>query len=369
MAGMLRYGLIGAGMMGREHLRNLALIRGSLVTAIADPEARSVADTAHLANELFGECPRGFADHRALIASGQVDAIVVASPNDTHAAILADLFAAPRALPILIEKPICTREEDFAPLSAAAAAHRAPVWVAMEYRYMPPVAALVDELRGGAAGRLRMLSIREHRYPFLPKIGDWNRFARRTGGTLVEKCCHFFDLMRFILQSDVVRVYATGAADVNHRDERYGGEVPDILDNAYVVLDFRSGARAMLELCMFADGAYWQEIIAATGDAGRVECFIPGPARFWPGGKERNAEIEVSPRATKVPTKRVITVDEHVLRAGDHHGSTYYQHLGFRRAVLEGGKVDVTVDDGLRSVAIGLAAERSVREKRAIDLV
>jgi predicted dehydrogenase len=368
MVETLRYGLIGAGMMGREHLRNLGLVAGSLVTALSDPDAESCAQSARAAATILGATPAVFADHRALLASGLVDAVVIASPNDTHAAILADIFAAPRALAVLVEKPVCTRIEDCAPLAAAAATHRAPIWVAMEYRYMPPVAELRREVAAGTLGRLRMLSIREHRYPFLAKVGDWNRFARRTGGTLVEKCCHFFDLMRLIIASELVRIYASGGSDVNHRDERYGGEVPDILDNAYVVVDFASGVRAMLDLCMFADGAYWQEIIAATGDQGRVECFIPGPARFWPGGGERVAEIEISPRASKRPARRPIHVDEAVLKAGDHHGSTYFQHVRFRAAVLDGAPVDVTMADGLKAVAIGLAAERSVREERAIAI-
>lgn len=367
-AATLRYGLIGAGMMGREHLRNLALIPGSTLVALGDPDPGSVAETLAEAGRLFGAAPRAHADHRALLAAGDVDALVVASPNDTHAPILADIFAAPRALPVLVEKPVCTREADIAPLARAAATHRAPVWVAMEYRYMPPVAELRRVLAEGAVGDLRMLAMREHRYPFLRKVGDWNQFARRTGGTLVEKCCHFFDLMRLIVADEPVRVYASGAADVNHRDERYDGQVPDILDNAYVIVDFRGGRRAMLDLCMFADGAYWQEILTATGDTGRAEVFIPGPARFWPGGLERRAEIELSSRAAKAPTRRVVEVDAGLLAAGDHHGSTYFQHLGFRRAILDGAAVEVSMTDGLKAVAIGLAAERSAREGRAIDL-
>ena len=89
-----------------------------------------------------------------------------------------------------------------------------------------------------------MLTIREHRYPFLGKVGDWNRFNRNTGGTLVEKCCHFFDLMRLIIGQEPV--LASGAADVNHQDELYDGATPDILDNAYVVVDFDGGVRACL---------------------------------------------------------------------------------------------------------------------------
>jgi myo-inositol 2-dehydrogenase / D-chiro-inositol 1-dehydrogenase len=368
MAEHLRYGVIGAGMMAREHVRNLALIPGSAITAISDPDAGSQAETAVTIGALFGTPPALFNDHQGLIASGLVDAVVIASPNDTHAMILADLFAAPKALAVLVEKPVCTRETDCAALENAAARHEAPVWVAMEYRYMPPVQALMEHIVSGDIGRLRMLAIREHRFPFLAKIGDWNRFSIRTGGTLVEKCCHFFDLMRLIAQDEPVRVYASGAADVNHKDESYAGKVPDILDNAFVIVDFAQGLRASLDLCMFAEGSYFQEEIAATGDKAKVEALIPGPARFWPGEEERESEIVFSPRSPKGPIRHPVPVDEHVLKAGDHHGSTYYQHLKFRRAILDGAPVEVTMRDGLRAVLIGLAAERSIREGRAIAL-
>jgi predicted dehydrogenase len=239
----------------------------------------------------------------------------------------------------------------------------------MEYRYMPPVAELIDEVRKGTTGMLRMLSIREHRFPFLPKVGDWNRFNARTGGTMVEKCCHFFDLMRLVVGDEATRVYCSGAADVNHRDERYEGRAPDIIDNAFTIIEFRNGVRAALDLCMFAEGAYFQEEIAATGDKARVEAFVPGVTRFWQDGRtERAAEIEISPRSPQNPVRRRVHVDEAILKAGDHHGSTYFQHLGFRSAVLEGGPVAVSMTDGLKAVAIGLAAERSAKERRAVRI-
>ncbi len=359
----VNYGLIGAGMMGREHIRNLALVPGARVVAVSDPDAEQRALSAAAAGGA-----KAHADHRALLEDAALDAVVIASPNDTHKAILDDIFAMRPDLPILVEKPVCTTDDDCAALEAAAERHAAPIWVAMEYRYMPPVAELIRAVRGGAVGDLRMFAIREHRFPFLRKVGDWNRFAARTGGTLVEKCCHFFDLMRLVAQDEPCRVYASGGADVNHRDERYDGRVPDIIDNAYVIVDFRSGIRAMLDLCMFAEGSYWQEELAATGSAGKVEAFVPGPARFWPGGGERESEIVVSPREPKNPVRRAVHVEETILKAGDHHGSTYYQHLGFNRVVREGGPVEVTMADGLKAVRIGLAAERSIREGRPIAL-
>lgn len=56
-------------------------------------------------------------------------------------------------------------------------------------------------------------------------MNDWNRFNSNTGGTLVEKCCHFFDLMRLFVGANPVRVMASGAIDVNHKDEVYDGKV------------------------------------------------------------------------------------------------------------------------------------------------
>jgi predicted dehydrogenase len=360
----IRYGIIGAGHMAREHVRNLALIPGSVITAIADPVEASRAETSAT---IDGEV-REFADYRELVASDLIDAIIIASPNDTHHAILTGIFASGRAFPVLVEKPVCTSLADADELEALAEGYAAPVWVAMEYRYMPPVQEILRTAHSGDLGGLRMLSITEHRFPFLNKVGDWNRFSERTGGTLVEKCCHFFDLMRVILQDEPVRVYASGARDVNHADEVYDGRTPDIIDNAYVIVDFAGGGRAMLELCMFAEGSLFQEHIAIVGDVAKTECYVPVAQGHWPQEDLREAEVEFSPRTPQAPRRHTVLVDEAVLAAGAHHGSTYFEHLGFRRAILGEGLVEVTVADGLQAVRMGIAAEQSIRDGRAVEL-
>ncbi|WP_028278959.1 Gfo/Idh/MocA family oxidoreductase [Arthrobacter sp. H5] len=360
----IRYGLIGAGHMAREHVRNLALVPGSRITAVSDPESSSLEQTrAEIGHEV-----ELFADHHDLLSAGIVDALVIASPNDTHHGILKDIFASGLALPILVEKPVCTTEEDARELERLAADYGAPVWVAMEYRYMPPVQEIIDAAHSGKLGKVVMLSITEHRFPFLHKVGSWNRFTERTGGTLVEKCCHFFDLMRVILQDEPTRIYASGAHDVNHFDEQYEAGTPDMVDNAYVTVDFRSGRRAMLELSMFAEGSKFQERISIVGDEAKIECLIPVAAGHWTPGDQIEARVEFSPRSPIGPVAHDVPVDEAVLAAGAHHGSTYYEHLGFRRAILGEGPVEVTVADGITSVLMGLAAERSIVEGRAIDL-
>jgi myo-inositol 2-dehydrogenase/D-chiro-inositol 1-dehydrogenase len=357
----VRYGLIGSGMMGQEHIRNIRLLEGASVAALSDPD-----DAMRARAQALADGCAAFADHAALIAADLCDAYVVASPNHTHFAILRDLLATGK--PVLIEKPLATTPADCAELARLARGAEQRIWVAMEYRYMPPVQRLLAELRSGTAGRLRMIAIREHRFPFLRKVGDWNRFAANTGGTLVEKCCHFFDLMRLMAGAEPVRVYASGGMDVNFRDEAYPQGRPDILDNAFVVVDFANGIRAMLDLCMFAEGAHWQELITATGDAARLEARVPGPARFAPGGAEREAELAVAVRTSRTETVAPVAVDPAILAAGDHHGATFYQHRGFLDLVRNGTAPEVTLHDGAVAVTVGASAEESARTGEAVRL-
>jgi len=354
----LRYGLIGAGMMGREHVQNLRLLDGVVLAALAEPNA-AMRDECLRSARAAGFAPVVFDNHRALLAADVCDAYIIASPNDTHHGILLDLLSASNPKPVLCEKPLCTTAADCVDVIERAESISAKVWVAMEYRYMPAIHRALELAHTGALGTPRMFTVREHRFPFLTKVDDWNRFNRRTGGTMVEKCCHFWDLMHCALQSEPLRVYASAGVDVNHLDERYDGETPDIIDNAFVTVDFASGARGMLDLCMFAEGSYWQEVVSITGDKARVDACVPAPARFV-HGEERAGEVVLSNRDGAVSTEAA-TVDPAILRAGDHHGATYHQHTKFRDMILTGSEPEVDLTDGLRAVQIGEAAEHSAR--------
>jgi myo-inositol 2-dehydrogenase/D-chiro-inositol 1-dehydrogenase len=351
--GPVRYGIVGAGMMGQEHLRNLRAIDGAVVTALADPHERSITDA-------LGWFPAGaevatFADAGAMVRAGVCDAVVIATPNHTHVDVLLDVLDTD--LPVLVEKPLCTTVADCRRVIAAAAGRDAVVWVGLEYRYMPAIARVVRGARDGEVGRVRMVALREHRFPFLEKVGDWNRFSRNTGGTLVEKCCHFFDLMAHIVGERPVRVLASGAQDVNHLDEEYGGEVPDILDNAYVIVEFPGGARGMLDLCMFAEASAHQEELAVVGDVGKLEAFLP------------DSTVRFGRRADGAAGMRTETVhDPRVRHEGFHHGSSFLEHLDFLAAIRSGSRPAVGLDDGLWSVATGVAAHRSIDERRPVHV-
>ncbi|XP_020114511.1 uncharacterized protein LOC109728509 [Ananas comosus] len=366
--GVIRYGIVGVGMMGREHVLNLHHLReeGALVTCVADPHPDSLALALQLHRSLLhhnnnsSPPPQAFSGHRELLDSGLCDVVVISSPNMTHFEILMDVIHHPRPHHILVEKPLCTTIEDCRKvIEAAKKRPEILVQVGLEYRYMPPVAKLIEVVQSGTLGQVKMVAIREHRFPFLVKVNNWNRFNVNSGGTLVEKCCHFFDLMRLFAAANPVRVMASGAIDVNHKDEVYDGKVPDIIDNAFVIVEFDNGSRGMLDLCMFAEGSKNEQEISVVGDIGKGEAFVP--------------ESIVRVGSRKEGRAGVVTIkaeDKRIKYDGLHHGSSYLEHLNFLSAIKArgSGAPSVSLIDGLYSVAMGVAGQLSIEKGRFVTI-
>jgi predicted dehydrogenase len=350
----LRVGVIGTGMMGCEHLKNLMGIDDVVITAYSDPNE----DPRQWARLTLGDLAANateFVHHQDMLSSELVDAVVVASPNFTHKSVLDDVFA--MDIPVLVEKPMCTTVEDCMSIVQAQSQRSALTWVGLEYRYMAPIAELIRQVDGGAVGDVKMMSIREHRFPFLQKVNNWNRFSRNTGGTLVEKCCHFFDLMNVVVNARPVRVMASGGQDVNHLDELYDGERSDILDNAFVIVDYANGVRAMLDLSMFAEGSRHEQEIVVVGSTGKVEAQIPG-----------DGQIYLGERSTRQVSEIPVAISDDVAHVGFHFGASFVECQRFVDAVLHNREPDVSVTDGLWSVIIGAAAHRSIEEGRSVQI-
>lgn len=378
----LRYGIIGTGMMGLEHIENILALDGTAVVAIADtdPESRK-AGAAHA-----GPDCAVYDDYRDLLADDAVDAVVVVTPNFTHIDVMQDVLTSGKH--VLCEKPLCTTTQDCDTLITLADGYDGVTWVGLEYRYMPAVAALIDQVKLGAVGDVQMVAIREHRFPFLVKVDDWNRFNKNSGGTFVEKTCHYFDLMNLIIGERPIQVYASGGQNLNHLDEVYNGETSDIFDNGFVIVDYPNNVRAMLDLCMFAEATKDQEEISVVGDKGKLDARIP------------TSELHIGTRSGagmddigKVETQ--VIVNEQIRHTGLHHGASYLEHVDFAEAVrsyraARGTAVDAgeDVDEAIRagaaavdelgtlvsleagrwSVAIGQAAHRSIEENRPVAL-
>jgi len=349
----LRYGIIGTGMMGCEHIRNLQAIADCEVVAYADPHDSSRAQAAELLPDASA-----FTDYQQMLANEKLDVVVIATPNHTHRKVLEDVLMS--GVHVLVEKPLCISTQECREAIALEEKTRTPmrvVWVGLEYRYMAPTARILDECSNGSAGSIKMISIREHRFPFLKKIGDWNRFSKNTGGTLVEKCCHFFDVMILLANSKPISVFASGGQDVNHLSESYDGSIPDILDNAYVIVEFANGIRGALDLSMFAEGSLNEQEICVVGDEAKIEALITeSKIRIGKRNLGSSGVVEISVRH-----------DESVV-PGFHAGASYVEHLAMQNAIRRNLPTGVSLEHALLSVAVGQAAHLSIAERRRVDL-
>ena len=81
-----------------------------------------------------------------------------------------------------------------------------------------------------------------------------------------------------------------------------------------------------------------------------------------------SSNVRIGLRNSENSINEKVEVDKNILAAGQHHGSTYYQHLAFLNAIKNKLKPEVSLNDGMISVAIGEAAEKSVKEKRIIKM-
>lgn len=347
-----KFAVVGTGMMGCEHIRNLAHLPDAELIAVSDPEERSLKWAKSACGDRF--TPTYHTDYRDLLDM-DLDAVVIASPNFTHIDLVRDFAETPFHL--LLEKPMCTTLKDCREVIALDEARGAMIWVAMEYRYMSATSAFAKELDD--VGDLSMLFIREHRGPFLKKVGDWNRFNKNSGGTLVEKCCHFFDLMNLLIKSRPIATTASGAMSVNHIEERYHGEKPDILDNAYVIIDYENGVRACLDLCMFAEGGLNEQEIVATGSIGKLEIHIP---------ENRLNRLPRKPTVSATEKSIIIPDDPDIKFMGLHHGASFLEQRDFIAAIANNQLPAVNTHDGYWAVAVGVAAQASIATGQRVEV-
>jgi predicted dehydrogenase len=366
---LLRFNLIGAGVMGQEHLRITHLEGRAVVHGVYDPNPRSIAtaQAAHAAFPRAGRAAEPLVVYESLEAAASdpaADALIIATPNYTHRDVLR--AAAPFGKPILLEKPIATTLADAYAIVALAEAHPAPVQLGLQYRFKSIYTeALAETQVRRSIGQVHMIQIAEHRIPFLDKVGQWNKFSEYSGNTLIEKCCHYFDLMNLFAGARPVSVYASGGQAVNFRDFTYAGRASDIYDHAFVTVTYANGVRGQFTLCMFAPMFY--EALTLFGDAGRLHAY---EQQDFAGGLELESHLEVTCGEDRVSRRTRPGYPAWIEKSG-HSGATFYEHVRFVDRVLahrEGaaapqpahGPAAATAEEGLWSIIVAAAAQESI---------
>ena len=191
-SGALRAGVVGLGMMGRNHVRVWdESVPGVELVAVADPDGTAVERATS------GRRARGYATAEHMLAEEQLDLVSIVAPTSLHLPVT--LAALRAGANVIVEKPIAaTREEALEMISAAAAAGRM-LTVGHIERFNPAIRELRRRLQAGELGRI--FQIKATRLgPFPARIRDV--------GVVVDLAPHDIDVMRFLVGSEPIRLFA-----------------------------------------------------------------------------------------------------------------------------------------------------------------
>ena len=353
--------VIGTGTIGQEHMYVATLLGRTRVHGIYDSQPQSM-DSAEKNFKGYSEQPLiRYADLASACSDPEVDALLICTPNHTHADVLK--VAMRSGKPIFLEKPMATTLADADAIVKANDAYPSFIQVGLQYRFKAQyLEAFYEVQQRQSVGVVKTISMSEYRPPFLDKVGQWNKFNQNSGGTLVEKCCHYFDLINLLANAMPLRVYASGGQAVNFLDFQKDGIPADIYDHAFVIIDYANGVRANFTLNMFCHD--FTEELVITGDRGRL---IANELFNVHQQQPSKATIALEKGEWGASKQTDVTYAREIEKSG-HHGATYYEHVAFADQ-LDGKKGEAaTVVQGLWSIIVACAAQQSIETQQAVDI-
>jgi UDP-N-acetylglucosamine 3-dehydrogenase len=193
---MIRIGVIGAGVMGGHHIRNLASMEVELV-GISDIDKKRVFELSTTYKT------KGFLDYKELIKEG-IDAAVVAVPTKLHKTVCDTLIE--KGVDILVEKPIADTVENGREIIDRANKEGVKLSVGHIERFNPAIQKLKELIKNDTLGKVVTMSSK--------RVGPYNPRIRDVG-IIVDLGVHDIDIMSFLLEEKVKTVYATGGKRIH----------------------------------------------------------------------------------------------------------------------------------------------------------
>ncbi|MCR9261007.1 MAG: Gfo/Idh/MocA family oxidoreductase [Pseudomonadaceae bacterium] len=355
----LKFGFIGCGIMGQEHIRNTVLEGRAAIGGLYDLSQRSVEHAQKLVPAGQSKELQIYSDLQEACNDPRTDALIVATPNHTHLEVMR--IAATSGKAVFLEKPIATTLTDALEISNLTEQYQLNLHIGLQYRFKSIYSEAIREvLTLNAIGEVQQVNLAEHRFPFLDKVGQWNKFNRYSGGTLIEKCCHYFDLMNLFAGARPDHVFATGRQAVNFKAFNYANEQADALDQANVVVEYSNGVSGSFSLCMFVPGT--SEELVVCGNRGRLS--VSEKAQL---GEPNVNHLELWSGEHGVSKTSSPAYPGYIEKAG-HHGSTFFEHVNFVDSILGQPNAGPTLDDALWSVAVAAAAQQSINTHTPVSV-
>ena len=327
-----RVGLIGLGAMGRNHLRLLSAREDAELVAISDP-LPEVLEAATATTQA-----KGYLDPQEMLASADLDAIVIASPTTTHLDL--GLAAVGRGIVPLIEKPLAATPGEADELVRASTETGVPIQVGHVERFNPAVLELGRLLDQGWLSTVYAITSRRAG-PFPARIRDV--------GVTIDLATHDVDILSFVAAERPSRVSAETAQRV-HQDHE---------DLMFGLLSFPSGSVGMLDVDWLTPAK--RRTLTVVGEEGMFELdYLSQRLTFTRSTDTTNPELI----GGYAPTFEGESIDL-PLASGEPLAA---ELDAFLTVVREGGRPIVNAEDGRWAVFVADALLRAARERRTVEL-
>lgn len=327
----IRFGLLGAGRIGKVHAK--------AVTGDAEAKLVAVADAFPAAAQaIAGQYGCEVRSIDQIAAADDIDAVVICTPTDTHADLIEQFVKAGKA--VFCEKPIDLSLARVRQCLEVVRAHKGTLMVGFNRRFDPHFRAVRTEIDRGAIGEVEMVVITS-RDPGAPPVD----YIKRSGGIFRDMTIHDFDMARFLLGEEVEEVVATAAVLVDPEIGKAGD-----FDSVQVMLRTKSGRQAVISNSRRATYGYDQ----------RIE--VHGSKGMAAAENQRPVSIEVANGSgyTRPPLH-----DFFMTRYTEAYAA---EIASFIAAIGGKGRAEPSGEDGLIALALADAAVKSVAEKRVVNL-
>ena len=327
----MNFAILGAGRIGQVHARAVAATSGAKLVAIADP----VAAAAESVKAAYG-CDIRTID--AIVASSDINAVVICTPTDTHADLIERFVRAGKA--VFCEKPVDLSLARVQACLKVVEATKGTLMVGFNRRFDPDFMAVKAAIDAGRIGTVEMVTIIS-RDPGAPPAD----YITRSGGIFRDMTIHDFDMALWLLGEAVDTVQAAASVLTDPAIGKLGD-----FDSVNVILRTASGRQAIISNSRRATYGYDQRI-EVLGSEGMV-CA------------ENQAE------------NRVTLADKNGYHAApllnffmSRYTAAYANEIAaFVAAVTQGTATPTTGQDGLMALALADAALKSVAEGRVVKV-
>lgn len=235
----MRVGVIGAGVMGENHIRTYSQMSGVELAGIADIDAKRINALAQQYHT------KGFTDYRELLRQN-LDAVSVVVPTKLHLSVALDVINSGTNL--LVEKPISDSVANAETIVRAAEKKNVKMMVGHIERFNPAVIKMKEIIDSGELGKIVSVNTR--------RVGPYNPRIRDVG-VILDIGVHDIDIISYLLGSQVSEVYAIAGADIHSQE-----------DHASIMLRFGENKAGIVETNWLTPHKSRQFTVIGTGGVG-----------------------------------------------------------------------------------------------------